>query len=241
MTHPEFPAWRARPGAQCSKRALDPIVGAGCASRPHGARLDRGSSDVVTARARRATHICGRHGRRPAGHWHQEPESTLGSVKPDPVVDSWASSPGRRRNMQANRSRDTKPELEVRRALHRLGLRYRVAIAPEPGLRRRADIVFTRARVAVFIDGCFWHGCPEHGRSSFNHNADYWPTKIAANRARDTDTNLKLAQAGWLVLRYWEHQDAADVVADIQQTVEPRSELRRGPRSTPNSALRKYR
>ncbi len=103
--------------------------------------------------------------------------------------------------------------------LHRLGLRYRVAMAPEPGLRRRADIVFTRARVAVFIDGCFWHGCPEHGRSSFNHNADYWPAKIAANIARDTDTNIKLARAGWHVLRYWEHQDAAAVVADIQQTV----------------------
>src|SRR4051812_11803342 len=93
--------------------------------------------------------------------------------------DSWASSPGRRRNMQANRSRDTRPELAVRRLLHSQGLRYRVAIAPEPGLRRKADIVFTRTRVAVFIDGCFWHGCPEHGRSVFQHNIDYWPDKIA--------------------------------------------------------------
>lgn len=121
--------------------------------------------------------------------------------------------------MQANKSRDTKPELEVRRALHGLGLRYRVAIAPEPGLRRRADIVFTRARVAVFIDGCFWHGCPEHGRSSFNHNADYWPGKIAANIARDADTNARLELAGWCVLRYWEHEDVEVVVADIRQTV----------------------
>lgn len=121
--------------------------------------------------------------------------------------------------MQANRSRDTKPELNVRRALHRLGLRYRVAIAPEPGLRRRADIVFPRARVAVFIDGCFWHGCPEHGRSVFNHNAEYWPAKIAANIARDADTNARLEQAGWHVLRYWEHESVEDIVAEIRQTV----------------------
>lgn len=118
--------------------------------------------------------------------------------------------------MQANRSRDTKPELVVRRALHGLGLRYRVAIAPEPDLRRRADIVFTRARVAVFIDGCFWHGCPAHGRSSFNHNVDYWPAKIAANMARDVDTTERLRSAGWTVLRFWEHEAVGEVVAAIQ-------------------------
>ncbi|MFC4631778.1 very short patch repair endonuclease [Promicromonospora alba] len=133
--------------------------------------------------------------------------------------DSWASSPGRRRNMQANRSRDTKPELEVRRALHRLGLRYRVAIAPEPGFRRCADIVFTRARVAVFIDGCFWHGCPEHGRSSFKHNADYWPAKISSNVVRDADTTERLHQAGWRVLRFWEHEDPIEVVENIRRAV----------------------
>lgn len=121
--------------------------------------------------------------------------------------------------MQANRSRDTRPELEIRRILHRLGLRYRVGIAPEPSLRRRADIVFTRARIAVFIDGCFWHGCPVHGRSSFNFNADYWSAKIAANVARDADTNERLAGAGWRVLRYWEHETAEDVAAAVQRVV----------------------
>ncbi|MBF6138430.1 very short patch repair endonuclease [Nocardia farcinica] len=135
------------------------------------------------------------------------------------MVNSWASSPGRRRNMQGNRSRDTKPELKIRRALHELGFRYRVAMAPEPGLRRRADIVFTRTRVAVFIDGCFWHGCPEHGRSTFNHNAQYWPAKIASNVTRDADTNARLNAAGWHVLRFWEHEDATYVVEQIRRTV----------------------
>lgn len=121
--------------------------------------------------------------------------------------------------MQANRSRDTRPELEVRRALHRLGLRYRVAIAPEPSLRRRADIVFTRARVVVFIDGCFWHGCPDHGRSTFNHNVEYWPAKIASNVERDADTTSRLQEAGWRVLRFWEHEDTADVVERIRRAV----------------------
>lgn len=121
--------------------------------------------------------------------------------------------------MQANRSRDTRPELEVRRRLHRLGLRYRVAMAPEAGLRRRADIVFTRARIAVFIDGCFWHGCPEHGRLNFNYNADYWPAKIAANVARDADTNARLKDAGWTVLRFWEHEDATDVAENVQRAI----------------------
>lgn len=125
---------------------------------------------------------------------------------------SLASSPGRRRNMQAIRSQDTKPELAVRRLLHRHGLRYRVALAPEPGLRRRADIVFTRARVAVFIDGCFWHGCSDHGRRVFKHNTEYWSSKIATNMARDDETNTRLRSAGWMVLRFWEHENA-DVVA----------------------------
>lgn len=121
--------------------------------------------------------------------------------------------------MQANRSRDTKPELAVRRALHRLGLRYRVAIYPVPGLRRRADIVFTKARVAIFIDGCFWHGCPTHGRSTFNHNAGYWPAKITTNVERDLDTTEQLRNAGWIVMRFWEHESPAEVVETIRRAV----------------------
>ncbi|MFI2279731.1 very short patch repair endonuclease [Nocardia beijingensis] len=140
-------------------------------------------------------------------------------MKGERVVDSWASTPGRRRNMQANRSRDTKPELAVRRLLHSQGLRYRVAIAPDPTLRRKADIVFPKAKVAVFIDGCFWHGCPEHGRRIFQHNTDYWPTKIATNIARDNDTTGRLESIGWTVLRFWEHEDATAVADTIAQVV----------------------
>lgn len=124
--------------------------------------------------------------------------------------------------MQANRSRDTAPELAVRRFLHRAGLRYRVAIAPEPTLRRKADVVFTRARVAVFIDGCFWHGCPEHGRKQFRFNAEYWAAKIASNVARDADTGARLEALGWKVLRYWEHEDADLVACEIEAVVRAR-------------------
>jgi DNA mismatch endonuclease (patch repair protein) len=133
---------------------------------------------------------------------------------------SWASSPGRRRNMQANRRRDTEPELAVRRLLHAHGRRFRVDLYPEPALRRRADIVFTRQRVAVFIDGCFWHGCPEHGRRTFGANADYWPGKIAGNIARDSDTNGRLSDAGWRVMRFWEHERPDAVVSVIEQALD---------------------
>jgi DNA mismatch endonuclease (patch repair protein) len=128
--------------------------------------------------------------------------------------ESWASSPGRRRNMQANRSRDTKPELAVRRLLHARGLRYRVNYRPVKGLRRTADIVFTRQRVAVFIDGCYWHSCPEHG-SQPAVNADYWTPKLQRNRERDEDTSTRLRAEGWTVLRFWEHDDVSAVAAQV--------------------------
>lgn len=121
--------------------------------------------------------------------------------------------------MQANRSRDTKPELAVRRLLHAAGFRYRVSYPPVRSLRRRADIVFPRQRVAVFIDGCFWHGCPEHGRRTFRVNSGYWSPKIATNCERDADTNQQLAAAGWTVLRFWEHEDPLGVAHAIAEAV----------------------
>jgi DNA mismatch endonuclease (patch repair protein) len=108
--------------------------------------------------------------------------------------------------MRSNRSRDTGPELALRSAVHRLGLRYRVNARPLPGVRRTADLVFGRARVAVFLDGCFWHGCPEHHTVAAT-NAEFWADKVATNRRRDRDTDRRLADAGWVVVRVWEHED----------------------------------
>lgn len=120
--------------------------------------------------------------------------------------------------MQMQRTRDTAPEIAVRRLLHGMGFRYRVDRAPLPKLRRRADIVFGPAKVAVFIDGCFWHGCPEHGRRETRANPAYWSGKIARNQARDADTDSRLLEAGWVPVRVWENerpQTAADRIAAI--------------------------
>jgi DNA mismatch endonuclease (patch repair protein) len=120
--------------------------------------------------------------------------------------------------MRGNRSRDTKPELAVRRLVHARGLRYRVNVRPLPSLRRTADMVFPRRRVVVFIDGCFWHGCPEHYVPS-KSNRSYWAPKIAANAARDAETTRTLSDAGWTVLRYWSHTPAEEVAASIESRV----------------------
>ncbi len=113
--------------------------------------------------------------------------------------------------------RDTLPELAVRRVLHRRGLRYRVDARPDGAGRRRADVVFTRAHVAVFIDGCYWHGCPLHCRLS-GPNLDWWSNKIEKNRLRDRETDATLIAAGWIVVRAWAHDDpehVADLVEDV--------------------------
>ncbi|MFE5819287.1 very short patch repair endonuclease [Streptomyces sp. NPDC056479] len=139
----------------------------------------------------------------------------------EPPVGSWASSAARRRNMQAIRNRDTKPEWLIRRLVHAQGLRYRVAARPLPGLRRTADMVFGPAKVAVFIDGCYWHGCPEHYVPP-KTNKGYWSDKVARNMARDRDTDQHLEEAGWTVLRFWEHEPSEDCAARIAAAVELR-------------------
>jgi len=126
---------------------------------------------------------------------------------------SWASSDAIRKTMTATRGRDTAAELAVRSAVHRRGLRYRVDMAPLRGVRRRADMVFPAQRIAVFIDGCFWHGCPIHHRAP-KTNAEYWDRKVATNRERDRDTDRRLVSEGWCVIRVWEHEDPS-AVADI--------------------------
>ncbi len=123
--------------------------------------------------------------------------------------------------MQAIRSRDTKPERLIRRLVHATGLRYRVAAKPLPDLRRTADMVFRTAKVAVFIDGCYWHGCPEHYVAP-KTNPGYWSDKVARNMARDRDTDQRLTEAGWLVLRFWEHQDSDACALSIVNAVRER-------------------
>ncbi|MDR1428540.1 MAG: very short patch repair endonuclease [Bifidobacteriaceae bacterium] len=124
--------------------------------------------------------------------------------------------------MAANRSRDTRPELALRRALHRLGFRYRVAYAPLAGSRRTVDIAFTRAKVAVFLDGCFWHGCPEHYRPAIGRRKDFWADKIASNAERDRQTTRRLESQGWSVLRFWEHEPLDTVLGTLVETLRER-------------------
>jgi DNA mismatch endonuclease (patch repair protein) len=123
-----------------------------------------------------------------------------------PPEGSWASSPEVRASMRGNRGRDTGPERRLRALLHSYGLRYRVSTRPIAHLRRTADIVFPRARVAVFVDGCYWHGCPDHYRPATKHS-DFWATKIADNRTRDAETTRVLTDEGWTVIRCWEHEE----------------------------------
>jgi len=123
--------------------------------------------------------------------------------------------------MVACRNRDTAPEMAVRSAVHSMGLRFRVAARPLPDLRRTADLVFRRARVAVHVDGCWWHGCPEHSRPA-KTNGLYWHPKIAANKARDTDTDERLRAAGWISLRFWEHDEPIAVAAEVARVVRAR-------------------
>ncbi|MFD6953565.1 very short patch repair endonuclease [Nocardiopsis sp. TSRI0078] len=138
-----------------------------------------------------------------------------------PPKGSWASSAANRRSMRGNRSRDTKPELAIRRLVHAAGLRYRVAAKPLPKMRRTADLLFRPTRVAVFVDGCFWHGCPEHFVPP-KTNPGYWEGKIAGNIRRDRNTDAQLEEAGWLVLRFWEHQDPAECAEAVAAAVSAR-------------------
>jgi DNA mismatch endonuclease (patch repair protein) len=105
--------------------------------------------------------------------------------------------------------------MSLRRELHRRGLRYRVDRQVLPGLPRRADIVFSSARTAVFVDGCFWHSCPEH-RTSARANGAWWSEKLATNVARDRDTDRRLEEAGWTILRIWEHEDSATAADRVE-------------------------
>jgi DNA mismatch endonuclease (patch repair protein) len=137
---------------------------------------------------------------------------------PSKNYESFASSPGVRARMQAQPSWDTKPELALRRRLHARGLRYRVHRRPLAGLRRQADVIFPRERVAVFVDSCFWHRCPEHYHAP-KANAAWWEAKTRRTSERDRETDALLREAGWLPLRVWEHEDLDEAVVRVADAV----------------------
>jgi len=123
--------------------------------------------------------------------------------------------------------------MELRRALHALGWRYRVHQRPLPTLRRTADVVFRSAKVAVFVDGCYWHGCAEHGTRKHEVNRWYWPAKIERNVQRDRDTDEQLAANGWVVIRIWEHETPQAAAQRVVAIVEKRRGRLSGPPAYP--------
>jgi DNA mismatch endonuclease, patch repair protein len=135
--------------------------------------------------------------------------------------ESWASTPAVRKSMQANRSRDTKPEVALRKALHAMGLRYRVCARPLSDVARTVDVVFRPTRIAVEVRGCFWHGCPEHYRAPTT-NSDYWSAKVQRNVDRDTKTEKLLRDAGWELIVIWEHDDIVGAAQRIAAEVRRR-------------------
>ena len=128
------------------------------------------------------------------------------------------SSPAASRRMAKIRQKGTGAELALRWELYRRGLRYRVGYVVLKRPRRVADIAFPGLKIAVFVDGCYWHGCPEHATWP-KHNAEFWRQKIETSRLRDTDTNSRLLNAGWMVLRFWEHQSPIEAAETVAQTV----------------------
>ena len=121
--------------------------------------------------------------------------------------------------MKQQLRRDTKPEMAVRHKLHALGIRYRVDVKLEPDLRTRGDIAWRGLRFAVFIDGCFWHGCPIHATAP-KANAVWWRAKLDANTIRDRRADDALRDRGWTVLRFWEHDDPEAIAAEISRWLE---------------------
>ncbi|NLV80571.1 MAG: very short patch repair endonuclease [Rhodococcus sp.] len=132
--------------------------------------------------------------------------------------DRPSTDAGTSARMSRQRRRDTAPELALRRELHRRGLRFFVDRAPLPGMRRRADLLFPRRKVAVYVDGCFWHRCPLHATAPKN-NAQWWADKLEANVRRDRDTDAALTAAGWTVVRVWEHEDVPGAADRVEHVV----------------------
>jgi len=130
--------------------------------------------------------------------------------------------------MRVQKVRDTGIEVALRRELFRRGLRFRLQSPTVPGTRRRADLEFRTARVAVFVDGCFWHSCPEH-RTAPRANAEWWSRKLQDNCDRDADSTRRLAEAGWSVIRIWEHEPADSAADRVSELVRSRTAQVAGP------------
>ena len=135
-----------------------------------------------------------------------------------------ASSAAAKKRMQSTRQKNTSAEVRLRSELHRLGLRFRLNKRLIPKLRRTVDIVFSKIRLAVFVDGCFWHGCPQHATCP-KSNSQFWLDKIKTNMQRDLDTNRRLEELGWKVIRIWEHEDPKDAAQKIYRIVRERCDL----------------
>lgn len=129
-----------------------------------------------------------------------------------------SSSPETSRRMAGVRQKGTDAETALRRELYRSGLRYRVNYELLKKPRRVADVAFPGLKIAIFVDGCFWHGCPQHATWP-KQNAEFWRQKIEANRLRDADTNSRLLDIGWTVLRFWEHESPIEAAEIVAQTV----------------------
>jgi DNA mismatch endonuclease (patch repair protein) len=158
-----------------------------------------------------------RKAKRPAAGAAESRSATLAAAKGKAYP--FTADPGRAANMRGNRRADTKPELALRAALFAMGYRYRKDLRLDlPARRVRPDIAFTRRRVAVFVDGCFWHACPEHG-SKPKSNEWYWSPKLTKNMERDRAVDDALTAAGWTVLRLWEHVPLPDAVAAVVAAV----------------------
>lgn len=138
-----------------------------------------------------------------------------------------------RDRMEHTARRDTGPELDLRRSLHAMGRRFYVDRSPLKGMRSRADLVFPGLRVAVFVDGCFWHGCPIHGTSPKN-NAGWWRAKLDANRSRDARVTRELLDAGWAVIRIWEHEALDTAVERVVAALDAATVIRRARGSAPD-------
>lgn len=143
-----------------------------------------------------------------------------------------ASSEEVRARMRSTPQRDTPAELRIRKLLYAKGLRYSIDARPLEDSPRRADILFRRAKIAVFVDGCFWHGCPKHGTWP-KANEEFWRAKLLANRERDANTNNRLRHRGWLVIRVWEHTNPVVAGTRIARRVRSRSGIGRKRRKAP--------